>query len=109
MAGIRKFDTGKMGPCFLFNLHAVWLIFTCDRRARRGRFLGMHGIVVDNGAGEIPSAPELVKYVWERVTFKMNAFGPVDSREASTAIIRMLAQGTRSSRFWPLPDILSPE
>ena len=68
----------------------------------------MHGIVVDNGAGEIPSAPELVKYVWERVTFKMNAFGPVDSRAASTAIIRMLAQGTRSSRFWPLPDV-APE
>jgi len=27
----------------------------------------------------------------------------------SPAIIRMLAQGTRSSRFWPLLDILAPE
>ena len=69
----------------------------------------MHGIVVDKGAGDIPSAPELVKFVWERVTFQMNAFGLVDSREASTAIIRRLAQGTRSSCFWPLPVILSPE
>ena len=76
IAGIRKFDTGKMRPCFLFYLHAVWLIFTCDRRARRGRFLGMHGIVVDNGAGEIPSAPELVKFVWERGNIQNECFWP---------------------------------
>jgi len=35
----------------------------------------------------------------------MNAFGLVDSLAVSPAIIRMLSQGTRSSRFWPLPDI----
>ena len=39
----------------------------------------------------------------------MNAFGLVDSRAASPAIIRMLAQGTRSSRLWPLRDILALE
>ena len=72
---------------------------------------------MDNGAGDIPSAPELVKFVWERVTFQMNAFGLVDSRAASPvdswaanpAITRILAQGTRGSRFWPLCGIVAPE
>jgi len=48
-------------------------------------------------------------FVWERGDIKMNAFGLADSRAVSPAIIRMLAQGTRSSRFWPLLDILAPE
>ena len=64
---------------------------------------------MDNGAGDIPSAPELVKFVWERVTFQMNAFGLVDGRAASPEIMRMLAQGARSSRFWPLCGIVAPE
>ena len=64
---------------------------------------------MDNGAGDIPSAPELVKFVWERVTFQMNAFGLVDSWAANPAITRILAQGTRGSRFWPLCGIVAPE
>jgi len=109
MAGIRKFDTGKQGRVFYFISMRFGRFLPVTGGQGEAGFCGWHSIVLDKGAGEIPSAPELVKYVWERVTFKMNAFGPVDSREASTAIIRMLAQGTRSSRFWPLPDILSPE
>ena len=66
----------KWGRVFLFYLHAAWLIFTCDRRVRRGRFLGMHGIVVDKGAGEIPSAPELVKFVRERGDIQNECFWP---------------------------------
>ena len=108
MAGIRKFDTGKQGRVFYFISMRFGRFLPVTGGQGEAGFCGWHSIVLDKGAGEIPSAPELVKYVWERVTFKMNAFGPVDSRAASTAIIRMLALGTRSSRFWPLPDV-APE
>jgi len=35
----------------------------------------------------------------------MNAFGVIDGWAGSRAIIRILSQGTRSSRFWRLGDI----
>jgi hypothetical protein len=37
----------------------------------------------------------------------MNDFGCVDSQAVSPEIIGMRSQGTGSSRFWPLPDILA--
>jgi len=50
-------------------------------------------------------APELESVCLVAAALEINFFGAVDSQ---AAIIMMLTQGMRSSRFWPLPDIRAP-